>query len=63
MTLTELKANACREVRKWCDSLPEGGDYAGVELITDRWNNDGDGDYAVVVLVHDRMEDGRECFR
>lgn len=57
MTLAEFKKDICREIRKWCNSLPKDGDFTGVELITDRWNEHGDGDYAVVCLIHNRKED------
>lgn len=57
MTPAELKKNVCREIRKWCNELPKDGDFTGVELITDHWNEHGDGDYAVVCLVHNRKAD------
>lgn len=54
MTLVEFKKHVCKEIRRWCDDLPKDGDFLGSELITDHWNENSDGDYAVVVLVHDR---------
>lgn len=61
MTLGEFKKNVCKEIREWCKILPEDGDFTGAELITDRVDENGDGDYAVIVLVHDSTggNDGR----
>lgn len=57
MTLGEFKKNVCKEISKWCNGLPEDGDFTGVELVTDHWNERGDGDYAVVVLVHNYSDE------
>lgn len=62
MTLQELKKTARREIAKWCDELPQDGDYADPEIITDRWAGEGstpqDGDYAVIMIFHNRKENG-----
>ena len=62
MTLQELKKMARRGIAKWCDGLPQDGDYREPELITDRWAGNGrtpqDGDYALIVLFHNRNEEG-----
>ena len=62
MTLQELKKMARRGIAKWCDELPQDGDYAAPEIITDRWAGNGctaqDGDYAVVFIFHNRNEEG-----
>ena len=56
MKIGELKKDVCKEIRRWCDNLPEDGDFTGVELITDHWNESCDGDYAVVAIVHNRAQ-------
>lgn len=57
MTLGEFKKNVCKEIRRWCNELPQDGDFTSAELITDHWNERGDGDYAVLVLVHNRAQE------
>ena len=57
MTIGELKKNVCKELRSWCKELPQDGDFTSMELIPDHWNEHGDGDYAVVVLVHNRSQE------
>lgn len=62
MTLQELKKMARWGIAKWCDELPQDGDYGDPEIITDRWAGSGstpqDGDYAVIIVFHNRNEEG-----
>lgn len=62
MNLQELKKMTRQKIAKWCNGLPQDGDYRDPELITDRWAGDGrtpqDGDYAVVLIFHNRNEEG-----
>lgn len=61
MTLKELKRMARWGIGKWCSRLPEDGDYADPEIITDRWSGMGstpaDGDYAVIMIFHNNKEE------
>ena len=61
MTLCQFKKDVCKAIRRWCNELPEDGDFTGAELITDHWNEFGDEDYGVIVLVHNNkgVSDGR----
>ena len=56
MTLAELKKSTAQEIKKWCNDLPKDGDYRVPELITDRWNEHGDGDYALIMIFHNNNE-------
>lgn len=59
MTLQELKKVARREIAEWCNELPQDGDYEEPELIVDRMSGDGapqDGDYAVIMIFHNKNE-------
>jgi len=62
MTINELIKMARRCVTKWCRRMPEDGDYAEPEIITDRWPGNGhtpqDGDYAVIMIFHNKKEGG-----
>lgn len=64
MTLKELKKMARWGINKWCSQLPQDGDYREPEIITDRWAGDGrtpqDGDYAVIMIFHNRNEEGAQ---
>ena len=60
MTLKELKKSATRAVRKWCNLLPDDGDYREPELISDRMNVGGDGDYALIVIFHNRNDEQKK---
>jgi hypothetical protein len=59
MTLQELKNVARRNIVKWCNELPQDGDYKEPEVITDRMSGCGapqDGDYVVIMMFHNRKE-------
>ena len=61
LTLKELKRKARFAIGKWCNDLPEDGDYAEPEVITDRWSGEGttpkDGDYAVIMIFRNNKEE------